>query len=314
MSASAAPARRALAEAAVPLATLIGLGIGWGLSATLSKVAVSTGYEHFGLILWQTIVGATVLGAVLLARGRRFAFGRAQAVTCLLIALAGTVLSGIAYYQAVARLPVGIVVIVISLIPMIAFPMALALGVERFAPSRLAGLALGLLGVALIALPDASLPDRAALAWLPVALIAPLLYAAEGVGVARWGTAGLDPVQTLFGANVVGALLTLPMALWTGQVIDPRTDWGSPEWAIVAASVINAVVYAGYVWLVGRAGAAFAAQCSYLITGFGVLWAMVLLGERYGWTIWAALAVMFTGLFLVQPRPSAPRSADAPSG
>ena len=301
MSASAAGARGSLL---LPIATLLTLGVGWGLSSTLSKIAVSTGHHPFGILVWQTTIGSGVLGAILLARRRRFAFGRAQALTCLLIALAGSVLSGLAFYAAVTHLPAGIMVIVISLIPMMAFPMALALGIEGFARGRLAGLALGLIGVALIALPDASLPDRAALAWLPVALLAPLLYALEGVGIARWGTAGLDPVQTLFGANAIGVALTLPLALWTGQTVDLGVAWGAPERAILAASTINALVYCGYVWLVARAGATFAAQCSYLVTGFGVLWAMAILGERYGWTIWAALAVMFAGLFLVQPRPT----------
>ena len=75
------------------------------------------------------------------------------------------------------------------------------------------------------------------------------------------------------------------------------------------SSVIHAFVYAGYVWIIGAAGAVFAAQVSYLVTGFGVFWAMILLGERFASTIWLAMAVMFVGLFLVQPRP--PRSPRA---
>ena len=301
MSAAAAPGRRALL---VPVGALLALGMGWGLSSTLSKIAVSTGHHPFGILVWQTTIGAGVLGAVLLARGRRPAFGPAQVLACLLISLAGSVLSGIAFYAAVTHLPAGIMVLVISLIPMIAFPLALALGIDGFSRARLAGLGLGLAGVALIALPDASLPDRSALLWLPVALLAPLLYAAEGVGIAKWGTAGLDPVETLFGANVIGVALSAPLALATGHAVDPLVAWDAPEWAILGASAINAVVYATYVWLVRRAGATFAAQCSYLVTGFGVLWAMALLGERYGWSVWAALVVMLAGLALVQPRPS----------
>ena len=289
----------------LPVAALLALGAGWGLSATLSKIAVSTGHGPLGLLMWQTVIGAAVLGTILLLRGRRFRFGRRQLVTCLLISLAGSVLSGIAYYVAVARLPVGVVVLLLSLIPMIAFPMALALGVEGFGAGRLAGLLLGLAGVALIALPDASLPERTAIGWVGVALVAPTLYAAEAVGIARWGTAGLDPVETLFGANAIGVALSVPLAVGSGQVVNLAVPWGAPEWAILGASTINALVYSGYVWLVARAGATFAAQCSYLVTGFGVLWAMLILGERYGWSVWAALVVMFAGLFLVQPRPTA---------
>ena len=56
----------------------------------------------------------------------------------------------------------------------------------------------------------------------------------------------------------------------------------------------------------GRAGAVFAAQGAYIVTGFGVLWSMLLLGEVYSIWIWAAMALIFAGLFLVQPRPRLP--------
>ena len=64
----------------------------------------------------------------------------------------------------------------------------------------------------------------------------------------------------------------------------------------------KALVYAAYVWLAARAGAVFATQTSYFVTGSGVLWAMLLLGERFSAWVWAALVVMLVGLFLVQPR------------
>jgi drug/metabolite transporter (DMT)-like permease len=112
-------------------------------------------------------------------------------------------------------------------------------------------------------------------------------------------------VQLLFGASIVGAVLALPATLVTGTWIDPRPPWGAPDGAILVASVVHALVYAAYVWMVGRAGAVFAAQVSYLVTGFGVVWAMLLLGESYGAGFWLAMACMFAGLFLVQPRTGA---------
>ena len=46
----------------------------------------------------------------------------------------------------------------------------------------------------------------------------------------------------------------------------------------------------------------FAAQVAYLVTGFGVLWSMVFLGETYTNGVWLALGLMLFGMFLVQPR------------
>ncbi|MEM9247237.1 MAG: DMT family transporter [Pseudomonadota bacterium] len=286
------------------------LGAGWGMTQPLSKIAVSEGYRHFGIIFWQLVLGAVLLGGILAARRLPVRTDRQALRLYLIIALVGTLLPNTAFYEAARHLPSGWLSIVLSTVPLFAFPIALAWGIDRFRWPRLIGLMLGLLGVVLLASPGQLLAsDGASLGfaiWLPLALVAPALYAFEGNFVARYGTQALDPVQLLFGASVVGALLATPIAVASGTWINPLPPYGAPDAAIVLSSVIHALVYSGYVWMVGRAGAVFAAQVSYLVTGFGVMWAMLLLGESYGSSFWIALGCMFAGLFLVQPRqPSA---------
>ncbi|MEM7318246.1 MAG: DMT family transporter, partial [Pseudomonadota bacterium] len=207
-----------------------------------------------------------------------------------------------ASYKAIAHLPAGVTSILLSLIPMMAFPMALALRLEVFSALRFAGLAAGLAGVLFLVLPEASLPDPAMLVWIPVALISPLCYAFEGNYVAKWGTGGLNAAQILFLASVFGAIIALPLAFAAGHFISPFRPWELAEWALVLSSGIHVVVYAGYVWLVGRAGPVFAIQVSYVVTAAGVVWAMLLLGESYSPYIWASLLLVLIGVFLVQPR------------
>jgi len=295
------------------LAILVALGAGWGLTTPLIKIAVSTGYGHFGLVFWQLAIGAVLLGAILVARGRLPRITPATLIFCTMIAVLGTVVPNSASYRSAVELPGGIMAIVISTVPMFAFPIALALGMDRFSALRLAGLALGLAGVALIALPEASLPDPAMAPWLLFALIAPFCYAVEGNVVARWGTWGLGPVQVLFLASLIGAILALPLALATGQAFVPAFPPGRADAALLAIGAIHATVYATYVWLLGRAGSVFAAQVSYLVTGFGVVWSMVLLGERYAIWVWLALGLMLAGIALVQPRRSVPLAPPAPA-
>ena len=285
------------------LSCLTLMGAGWGLTLPLAKIAVSEGYRHIGLIFWQMLIGAVVMGIIQLLRGRRIAFGRAQLQVFVLIAMIGTVLPNSASYEAARHLPAGLISILLSLVPLIAFPIALALGNERFAPMRLIGLGFGLFGVLLIVGPDASLPERAMIAFVPLALVAPAFYAVEGNVVARWGTAGLDGIDVLFGASIFGALVTLPLSVATDTFIDPRPPWGAPDLALVLSAVFHVLVYATYVWMVGRAGAIFAVQVSYLVTGFGVFWSMLILGEVYSGWVWAAMALILSGVFLVLPRP-----------
>jgi drug/metabolite transporter (DMT)-like permease len=284
------------------VAMLLFLGVGWGSTQSLGKIAVSTGHGFFGLIFWQLAVGAVLLGAVQLVRRRAFALSAAGLRFAVLIALIGTIIPNSTFYISVERLPAGIMSILISTVPLLAFPMALALGMDRFSATRLLGLLCGFAGVALIALPQAALPAGAGPLWLAVALVGPLFYALEGNIVARWGTAGLDPVQAIFAASVAGMVMVLPLVLVSGQWIDPTAGFGPPERALVLSSVVNTLMYVGYIWLAAAAGAVFTAQVGYVVTIAGVGWAMVLLGERFSPVVYAAAAILLVGLALVQPR------------
>lgn len=281
---------------------LVVLGLGWGSTQPLGKLATSTGHPPFGLIFWQLVICVVVLGGITVVRGKGLPLHRQALVFYVVVAFLGTLIPNATFYISVARLPAGIMSILISMVPLVAFPLALALGLDRFSTARLAGLLLGLCGVALIALPEASLPDPAMVAFLPLAMVGPLFYALEGTFVQRYGTAGMDPIQAMFGASVVGLILVTPVMLGLGHWISPAPPWGVAEGALMLSSALHGLLYAGYVALAVRAGAVFAAQCSYLVTVSGVIWAMVLLGERFSPFVWAAMGVMLIGLALVQPR------------
>lgn len=283
-------------------AILIAIGAGWGLTQPLTKMAVSDGAGAMGLVFWQLAIGAVLLSIINRVRGKPLPITRHTIGLYLFIAVLGTLLPNFFSYRAAFHLPSGVMSIIISTIPMMAFPIALALGTDRFSLRRLAGLSLGLTGVALIALPETSLPERAMVAWLPIALIAPLCYAIEGNVVGKWGMLGLDGVQVLQGASLFGVVLALPVALSMGEWIAPVWPMPLDHRALVAGAAIHAIVYSGFMWLIVAAGAVFAAQVSTFVTGFGVLWAIWLLKEDYSGYIWTALALMVLGLTLVQPR------------
>ena len=279
------------------------LGAGWGLTQPLGKIAVEAGHRHMGIVVWQLAVAALALGALCALRRRPVPWNGAALRLYAALALLGTLLPAIATYEALRHMPAGWMAVMLSMVPIMAFPLALAFGLDRFSVARFAGLAAGLIGVGCLALPgETGAGAPIALGWVLVALIPAALYACEGIYVARYGTAGLDPVQALCGAALLGLPVAAIAALATGTWIVPLPPWKPGLGAILGLSVIHAAVYSGYVWLVGKAGPVFAAQVSYLVTGFGVLWSMLLLNERYGLPFWLALALMSLGLALVRPR------------
>jgi drug/metabolite transporter (DMT)-like permease len=284
---------------------LVLMGAGWGSTQPLTKIAVSTGYGPFGLLVWQQVLGAGLMVLVCLVRRTRLPLTRRALRAYLVIALIGAVLPNSISYQAAVHLPAGIMSLLLSIIPMFAFCIALLLGNDSFAWRRLGGLCFGLIGVLIIIVPSVDVGAEVPVGWAAMYLVVAMFYAFEGNYVARWGVAGLDPFQLMLGASVAGLMIVLPLMLYTDQMITPQWPMPAPQVALVAASLVHVLVYASYVWLVGRAGAVFAVQVSYMVTGFGLFWAWLVLGEAFSHVIWLALAVMFTGMYLVQPRPKA---------
>lgn len=285
---------------------LVCLGAGWGITQPLSKIAVSEGYRHFGLLFWQMVIGAAIMALICCVRRMPLPLNLRTIRLYTIIAFIGTVLPGSVSFQAAVHLPAGILSLLLSMVPMFAFPVALLLGNDTFSMRRLAGLICGLAGVVLIIAPGVDLGMDLPIGWVLIALITGMFYAFEGNYVARWGTEGLNAFQVLFGASIVGIFVTAPLAVATGQFIDPSLPWHAPDMALVASSIVHVFVYSGYVWLVGRAGPVFAVQVSYLVTGFGLFWAWLILDEHYEGALWLALAAMFAGLYLVQPRAQNP--------
>lgn len=281
---------------------LTAIGVGWGATQPLGKIAASTGHQPFGLIFWQLVVCVVVLGAMTLIRRKGLPLHRAAVQFYVVVAFLGTLIPNFTFYLSVARLPAGVMSIIISTIPLIAFPIALALGMDRFSWRRIAGLLLGLFGVLLIALPKASLPDPAMAAFLPLAMVGPLFYALENTYVARYGLSGMDAVQAMFGASLVGLIFCVPLMLLMGHWFPMPLPPGRPELALIVGSAMHALLYASFVWIAARAGSVFASQSSYLTTVAGVVWAMLILGERFSPWVFAAGAVMLAGMALVQPR------------
>ena len=282
------------------VAALAVLGVGWGATQPLGKIAASTGHPPFALILWQLVICVVVLGALTLVRGKGLVLTRRALVFYVVVAVLGTLVPNASFYISVYHLPAGIMSIVISMVPMLAFPMNLALGADRFDLKRFAGLVLGLVGVAIIAAPGVSLAPGLG-AFLPLAMVGPLFYALEATFVARYGTAGMDPLQAMFGASVVGVVLCLPLVWVTGSWVSPMPPWGRAEGALLVSSTLHAVLYAGYVGLAAKAGAVFASQTAYIVTASGLCWAMLLLGERFAPLVFVAVAVLLVGMSLVKP-------------
>ncbi len=284
------------------MAALVAVALVWALTFPFTKIAVLGGYRTYGITFLSSSLTIVMLAVVIGLRRSGLPLHRAAIWRYVMSGILGTVVFAGTTYKAAEHLPSGVITVCMATLPLVSFFVSLALRMERATAGRVAGLALGLVGVLLIALPETSLPNPAAAIFIPLAILSVLSFAIEGIILGKYGMGGLDPLQLLLGAAVVAVLLTAPIALGTGTLHLPQ-GFGVPEWAIVGSAVANTAAYAGYFWIVGRAGPVFAAQASYMVTGFGVVWSILLLGEVYSPWIWAGMVVILAGMTQVLPKP-----------
>lgn len=292
------------------VAALLLIGAAWGLSIPLTKIAVSTGHQPLGLIFWQLVVAVLALGSISILRGSRLRLTRPMLLFCGIIAVLGTILPNSFSYVAAANLPAGIMAIVISLVPIFALPIATALKIEHPSFIRLIGVLLGAAAIIVLLAPSTALPGASASFFVMIALIAPLCYAIEDNFVSLKGTNGLDPMQVILGASLIGVVLAAPLALGFGQWIDITQPWTAAEYALLGSALLHAFAYTGYIWLIGHTGPVFSAMVAYIVTGSGVLWSMLLLGESYSGPVWLAFGLMIVAMTLVRPKHEAAKHSD----
>ncbi len=282
-------------------AGLIFFGICWGATQPFAKVAVSTGHQPMGLIFWQMLIAVIALGIILLVKGIKVPLDRRHFIYYLAIAVIGTLIPQSFSYLAAAQLPAGIMAVAITTVPMFSLFIALAVGNEKFQISRSLGILLGVSAMLLIALPEASLPMPGQTFWVFIALIAPICYGFEGNFVASKVPDDLNPIAALWGASVVGVIISLPWALVTDQYVNLFKVWEAAEWALLGSSIGHVIAYTGYMWLIGFAGVVFTAQVAYVVMISAILISMAWLGESYSSWVWMAIALMLIGLTMVQP-------------
>jgi drug/metabolite transporter (DMT)-like permease len=279
------------------------IGATWGLTVPAMKIAVDSGYPVTGVLFWQVALASSVALLLFIIKRRRVAITKRRMALFAWITAFGSVLPGLVSYSATAHLPAGVMAITISMVPIFIMPIAIFTGHEVFKAKRVFGVLMGALAIILLIGPDTSLPDPSKAAFVLLALLSPLCYAFEDNYIAYFGLDGLTPIEALLGSSLLGVVVMAAVIVNQGTFIPIWQDgFSAADWAIVVIGVTTGIAYAGFIWIIGQAGPVFSGQIAYLVTIFGILWSMLLLGESYSGYIWAAFAAMLYGMFLVRPR------------
>ena len=110
------------------------MGVAWGYSFSLAKMAMAGGAHPLGVALWTSALGAGFLIAFSAVRRRPISVKSNVLWLYVVCGLLGVVIPAILFFYAASRLPAGVLSITATVGPILTFLFAALLGLERFAP------------------------------------------------------------------------------------------------------------------------------------------------------------------------------------
>jgi len=217
-------------------------------------------------------------------------------------ALAGMINSGMPFMLfafAALYITAGELAVLNATSPMWAAVMSAAFLGERLTARRIAGLVLGLAGVALIAQPAGA---GASLLAVAAAMLAAACYGFMGVYLVRWAPGA--PAQGLaVGTQLAAGLLLLPVAaIWPAPVSPSPSIVG---YVLALGVICGAVAYVLYFRLIADLGATGALTVTYLIPVFAMLWGALFLAEPVTLQMACGAVLVAMGTLLVLKQPAA---------
>lgn len=273
---------------------LFGLAAIWGGSFTFIKMGVDT-VPAATTTLLRLVVAAAVLLAIALYQKERWPSGGRLWAAILITSVTGNVLPFTLISWGEERIDSGLAAILMGVMPLTTMVIAhFVTSDDRLTPGKLAGVALGLVGLVILIGP-ARLTSLGGDVIRELAVAAAAVSYGINANVTRPLTGG-PPYSTIAAVMLVSAALQLPLSLvwdhpWTLQ------PSASSIFAIIMLGIFQTAIGTVILFLIiRRQGASFFSQINLLVPVSGVIWGAVVLSERPTLSAVVALAVILAGV------------------
>lgn len=289
---------------AVAVATMVLLTFSWGLNQVAIKVS-NTGYNPMLIVLVRSAIG----GGLVYLWCRRRGIPLMQRDGTLLPGIAAGALFGAEFvlmyvgldYTSAAR-----GALMVATMPFFVLVGGHFLLGERITLAKFLGLVLAFAGVVLIFSDDLSLPGPMAVWGDLLCLGAGAFWAVTVLVIKGTRLAQASAEKTLLYQLLVSVLFVAPLVPLSGPLLRDAT-WIATASVAYQAVFVVAVTYVLWFWLMRSYPASSLSSFTFLTPAFGVLLSGLLLNEPLSLRIFAALALIAAGLYLVnRPGRAAP--------
>jgi drug/metabolite transporter (DMT)-like permease len=303
---------RSRADRRLALIIFVTLAVTYGSMFSVNRIATTEGIPFIPYVFWQILFAGLVLCPLCAVRREWPRFNRAGLPNFFALGLLGYVIPFSVLAAAASKAPAGVISLSLTLTPVLVYLIAVLIGMERMKLARMAGIGLSMGGVLIVLLPSSSLPSADMAPWVALGFVAPVCYSGANILAQRLRPAKGSAVALSVGVFTIATVLMLPLMAIDGSwwFFDGGMSVGG--WMVFVAAAITALFMVLMYELLRLAGPVFFSTYSYLATLCGIGWAALIFGEVPSVWIWASLALLFSGLFLVnrtQGARTAPKEA-----
>ena len=294
------------------VALLFLTGVLYGLSYSLTGVAIANGVPFTSFVLLMGMGGAAVALLLSLGQGRRPPLSRRHVSS---YAVAGVSGYGVPYltvgYVSGEGVPAGIVSMLVALSPILTYAGAVALRLEAVWWPRVLGFAIGVVGVALLVVPETSLPSRDLVPWILLTLLLPVGYATTSLATALLRPPATESLHFAFGFFFFGSLPILAVVAATDGWWWFEGGMDAGDWALITSIFVQALGIYLFVELIRFLGPVFFSTVNFIVALAGIGWGILFFGESHSHWVWLALLFLLVGVFFViQRRRERPAQAE----
>jgi drug/metabolite transporter (DMT)-like permease len=284
-----------------PILYLLVLGSSWGLYFSLIKIAESSGISYVGILTLTTIGVGIGMSAIALLRRRRPGFSRRHHLFYLVCALTGYLLPMIIELWVIGHMPAGVMTLIVSMSPLATLLIAWMMKSDNIEAGRIAGVLLGAFAIFAVLMPEVHDSEAVAWRWLLLTVLVPVCYAIHHNYAARFWPRESDSYQVACGEALYASLLMIVIAAFHWQPQDLQS-WNQGHSAILVMALISLVDIWLYFELIRIKGPIFTSHANYFMVASGLLWGMVIFGERPGALTWLSVLLLLVSLYLVSRR------------
>jgi drug/metabolite transporter (DMT)-like permease len=276
------------------LVQLVVLGMIWGASFMFQRItvpAIGAGMTGAGRMIFAAL---TLLGVLALLR--KPLLWRERWRDYLLVGIIVMGLPLTCFAIAARSLPAGYLAVLNATTPLFAVLIGWARSGIRPSASKLAGIVVGVAGVATLAKFSHLEMNLSTALGFAAALFASFLYAVGAImAKQRFGDA--DPLPVTSGNLIGGALPLIPVAFATAPAVLPSVGVMA---ALVSLGILcTGIAYTLYFRILRTAGVERTVTVTFLVPLFALLWAALFLHEPITWAAVAGCALVLFAVALI---------------